>query len=128
MLAVGLVLTGVGALFHVYVFYLESVAWTTPRGRAVFGLSREEAETTRLLALNQGFYNLFLAAMVIVGTALVLLDRPTVGVTLVMAGSAAMVAAGCVLVASDRSKARAAAAQAVPPALGIIAVAISLAA
>ncbi len=126
MIAVGLVLVGIAALFHVYVFYLESVAWTGPRGRAAFGTTAEEAQATRLLAFNQGFYNLFLALAIIVGTVLVASDHRAVGATLVIAGASMMVGAGIVLIASDRSKARAGLLQAVPPALGIIALAIGL--
>ena len=41
MVVVGLALAGVAALIHVYIFYLESVVWTTPRARAVFGTTRD---------------------------------------------------------------------------------------
>ncbi len=124
MIVVGLVLTGLAALFHVYVFYLESVAWTSPRGRAAFGMTAEEAQATKLLAFNQGFYNLFLALAIV----LVAADTRAVGATLVIAGAAMMVGAGVVLISSDRSKARAGLLQAGPPALGIVALAIGLAA
>lgn len=50
------------ALLHIVFFVLESFLWTKPAGRRIFGLSREHAEITRTLALNQGFYNAFLAA------------------------------------------------------------------
>ena len=46
MLIAGLVFAAVAALIHVFIFYLESVAWTTPRARAVFGTSQQEAEAT----------------------------------------------------------------------------------
>ena len=36
--------------------------WTTPRTRAAFGMSAEQAEQTKVLAGNQGLYNGFLAA------------------------------------------------------------------
>ena len=48
-------------MLHVYIFVLESLQWTAPRTRATFGTTLEEAEATKLLAFNQGFYNLFLA-------------------------------------------------------------------
>ena len=32
-----------------------------------FGTTEEEAQTTKLLAFNQGFYNLFLAIVTVVG-------------------------------------------------------------
>lgn len=41
---------------------MESLTWTTPRTRATFGTTAEEAETTKLLAFNQGLYNLWKSA------------------------------------------------------------------
>lgn len=62
------VLAGIAALLHVFFFYLESIAWTKPSTWKTFGLaSQEEAEVTKGLALNQGYYNLFLAIGVFVG-------------------------------------------------------------
>lgn len=42
---------------------------TTPRGQRAFGLTPEFARQTRTMAANQGFYNGFLAAGLIVGLA-----------------------------------------------------------
>lgn len=42
------------ALLHVYIMVLEMFLWTTPRGRKAFGNSVEKAETTKVLAANQG--------------------------------------------------------------------------
>ena len=50
------------AVLHVVFFVLESLLWTRPFGRRVFGMSRELSEATKSLAVNQGVYNLFLAA------------------------------------------------------------------
>jgi len=128
MIITGLVLTGVAALIHLYIFVLESFAWTGPRAAAVFGLrSAEEAQATRALAFNQGFYNLFLAVAVILGTALLAAGTTAVGATLVFVGAGSMVAAGLVLLLSSPSKAGAALKQLVPPLLGIVALAIGLA-
>jgi putative membrane protein len=41
---------------------LEMFFWTKPLGRKTFGLSKEDAETSKTLAANQGLYNGFLAA------------------------------------------------------------------
>lgn len=61
ILAVGLV-----ACIHIYIFYLEVFLWTTKKGIAAFGLkSKEFAVETRVMAANQGLYNLFLAAGII---------------------------------------------------------------
>jgi len=70
---VATVLLLVVALIHVYIVVLEMVLWTTPRGRAAFGTTPEFAEQTRVLAANQGLYNGFLAAGLVV--AAVATDR-----------------------------------------------------
>ena len=56
MVIVGLVLASVAALIHVFIFWLESIAWTTPRARATFGTSAEEAQATREMAFNPVSY------------------------------------------------------------------------
>ena len=58
---------GVVILLHVGFFVLESILWTTPTGRRIFGLTPELAAGSASLALNQGVYNLFLAAGLIWG-------------------------------------------------------------
>ena len=55
------------ALLHVYFLVLEMFLWTTPTGLRVFGQSREAAETSKVLAANQGLYNGFLAAGLVWG-------------------------------------------------------------
>ncbi|WP_019145737.1 DUF1304 domain-containing protein [Aeromicrobium massiliense] len=62
MSVVATVLVALVALIHVYIVVLEMVLWTTPRGRAAFGLEEQFAIDTRALAANQGLYNGFLAA------------------------------------------------------------------
>ena len=62
MRTVAVVLTALVAAIHVYIVFLEMVAWTTPRGRAAFGTTPEFAEQSRTLAANQGLYNGFLVA------------------------------------------------------------------
>jgi putative membrane protein len=56
------VLIALVALEHIYFLVLEMFLWTTPRTRAAFGMSAEQAEQTKVLAGNQGLYNGFLAA------------------------------------------------------------------
>ena len=56
------ILTGLVALIHVYIVILEMVLWTTPRGRAAFGMTEDFANQTTVLAANQGLYNGFLVA------------------------------------------------------------------
>ncbi|RZA21395.1 MAG: DUF1304 domain-containing protein [Lysobacteraceae bacterium] len=50
------------ALLHLYFLVLEMFLWTTPLGLKTFRNTPEKAETTRVLAANQGLYNGFLAA------------------------------------------------------------------
>ena len=59
------------ALLHVYIFVMESVQWTQPRVWKRFGVpDQAAADTTKPMAYNQGFYNLFLAIGAILGIVL----------------------------------------------------------
>jgi putative membrane protein len=127
MIPAGFALAAVAAALHVYIFWLESLAWTTPRARAVFGTTPDQAATTRQLAFNQGFYNLFLTIEIAVGIVAYALGATAVGATLVLVGAGSMVAAAVVLVASDRTKARAALIQGAIPAIAIVLTAVGLA-
>jgi putative membrane protein len=120
VLAVSSVFAALAALVHVYIFVLESLRWEHPRTRAVFGTSEEVAAVTRSLAYNQGFYNLFLAIVALVGIAVVGADRHA-GLALVVASTGSMLGAALVLVTSDRSKTRAAFVQGAFPALALLA-------
>lgn len=127
MIVIGLILAGIAALVHVFIFYLESIAWTTERARATFGTSAEEARATKELAFNQGFYNLFLAIVAFVGIVLFALGARVPGATLVFAGAGSMAAAALVLLLSSPDKAAAALKQGVIPALAVIALVVGLA-
>ncbi len=50
------------AFEHIYFMILEMFLWTKPRGMKAFGLTKEKAENSKVLAANQGLYNGFLAA------------------------------------------------------------------
>ena len=126
MVIAGLIFAGLAALIHVYIFVLESIIWTTPRARATFGLSPEQARQTRDLAFNQGFYNLFLAIATGLGIVLVAAGNLPVGATLVLVGTGSMLAASLVLVLSSPTKARAAAVQGVLPLISVVLVAVGL--
>ena len=56
------VLVALVALLHGYFLVLEMLLWTRPLGLKTFRNTPEKAETTRVLAANQGLYNGFLAA------------------------------------------------------------------
>jgi len=107
------------ALLHVYIWVLESFRWTEPSTRKTFGTTEADAEVTRPLAYNQGFYNLFLAVITLAG---VVAGGATssVGTALVLAGTGSMLAAALVLVTHDRSMVRAALTQGTFPALAVL--------
>ncbi|RLD80171.1 MAG: DUF1304 domain-containing protein, partial [Bacteroidetes bacterium] len=50
------------AFEHIYFMILEMFYWTKPKGLKTFGLKKEYAESSKVLAANQGLYNGFLAA------------------------------------------------------------------
>ena len=62
MLLFAQILVALVALLHVYILVLEMFLWTKPQGLRTFRNTPEKAETTRVLAANQGLYNGFLAA------------------------------------------------------------------
>ncbi|RJS47035.1 DUF1304 domain-containing protein [Nocardioides cavernaquae] len=122
MFTVALVLAGLAALLHVYIWVLESLVWST-KGRRVFGISAEQAEANRQFAYNQGFYNLFLAIGTGVGVAFAAGDCHW-GIPLVVFGTASMLGAALVLVTDDRTQVRGALVQGTFPALALIALAL----
>ena len=61
------VLVAFVALLHLLFLVLEMFLWTKPFGRRTFGLTKELAEASKSLAMNQGLYNGFLAAGLIWG-------------------------------------------------------------
>lgn len=61
MLLAAQVLTALVAVLHVAFFALETLFWTRTPVRRRMGLRAEEAEATKVLASNQGVYNLGLA-------------------------------------------------------------------
>ena len=107
----------VAARLHLHdgVVHLDS-----PRTRKTFGTSPEEAETTKLLAFNQGFYNLFLAIVAGLGIAAIAMGHKTVGATLVFTGVGSMAAAAVVLLLSAPDKARSALIQGTFPAIAVV--------
>jgi len=127
MLIIGLVFAGLAAALHVVIFGMESLAWTTPRVRATFGSTVEEAEATKEMAFNQGFYNLFLAIVTTVGIVLVAVGTTDVGAALALAGTGSMAAAAAVLVLRAPSRLSSALKQGVLPLLSFVALVIGVA-
>jgi putative membrane protein len=66
------ILVALNALIHIYIVVLEMVLWTKPAGMKAFNLDPAFAERTKVLGANQGLYNGFLAAGLILGLAFTL--------------------------------------------------------
>ena len=67
MAAVASRLIALVALLHAYFLVLEMFLWDKPKGLKTFGNTPEKAAITKVLAANQGLYNGFLAAGLLVG-------------------------------------------------------------
>lgn len=120
MLIAALVFAALAAVLHVYIFVMESVRWTEPATRKTFGITEQEAEATKEMAFNQGFYNLFLAIVAAIGIVSAAMGHHGVGIALVFAGCGPMLAAGLVLLLSSRSKARSALTQLTFPLIAVV--------
>ncbi len=55
-------LTAAVAALHTYFFVLEAVLWEHPIGLKTFRNTPQKAKDSKVLAMNQGLYNLFLTA------------------------------------------------------------------
>lgn len=113
-------------LLHVYIFVMESFLWTSRSTRETFSMGADEAEQTKEMAFNQGFYNLFLAIMSSGGAIVLWCGVTVVGVTLMTAGSASMFCAALVLLCTAPDKHSAAIKQIFFPALTLIALLVAL--
>ena len=115
------ILAVLAALLHVIFFAMESVLFRRPDVWGRFGLhTQEDADVVRPMAFNQGFYNLFLAAGVLIGVVAAANGTGDAGPAVAVFGCACMVGAGVVLVATNRRFLPAAAVQAGPPLLAIL--------
>ena len=64
------ILTGLVALIHVGILVLEMFLWDHPVGRRIFMMTPEVSASSKVLAMNQGLYNGFLAAGLLWGLVL----------------------------------------------------------
>jgi putative membrane protein len=114
----------VAALVHVLFWVEESLLWMRPAiYKKTFGFSTEVATGARLLAFNQGFYNLFLALGVAFGLAAPALGLPVEGRAVAAFALASMLGAALVLLGSKPAFWLGAAIQGVPPAVALLALA-----
>jgi len=76
LIIAGLVFIILSGVIHIGIFLLESVLWRPRRTWRSFEVrSEEDAEIARPWALNQGFYNLFLAIGAIAGAGIGIVGR-----------------------------------------------------
>ena len=120
MLILAAVFAVLAALLHVLFFAYESVLFERPEVHARVQTRTEDVPAVQPWAYNQGFYNLFLAIGALVGVVLALAGQETVGLALVLLACGSMLAAALVLVATNRSMARAAATQGTFPLLAVV--------
>ncbi|MGI5130456.1 DUF1304 domain-containing protein [Pseudonocardia sp. CA-107938] len=118
MLIVAYLFIAIVAVIHAYIVVLEMVLWRTPRARAAFGTTVEQAEQTATMAGNQGLYNGFLVAGLVV--ALVAGPTSSVGFAFAVYSLACVVVAG--LYGAATVSPRILLVQSVPAALGLAAV------
>jgi putative membrane protein len=64
------ILVGLVAFLHAYFLILEIFLWDKPFGLRTFGHTQEAASASKILAMNQGLYNGFLAAGLVWGLSL----------------------------------------------------------
>ncbi|MEQ4566688.1 DUF1304 domain-containing protein [Paenarthrobacter sp. CAP02] len=121
MILASLIFALIAALLHLFIFTMESITWTKPSTWKRFSLtSQADAETTKPLAYNQGFYNLFLAIGALIGIVAVWAGAPQVGWTLVFSSCGSMLLAALVLAASGKKYLRAATTQGITPLLAVV--------
>ena len=124
---IGAVFLGLAALIHVYIFYLESIAWSKPKTWKTFGLrSQTDADTVKPMAYNQGYYNGFLAIGVILGLVLITTNVAQAGYALAIFAGSSMVLAATVLITSNVKLARAAVLQGAAPLIGVVLLIVAL--
>jgi putative membrane protein len=109
------VAAALAGLIHVLFFCMESLWWTRPAVYRRFRSTEAQAQATRSLAFNQGFYNLFLAAGVFAGLFLMQTGHVRAGMILVAWNCLSMLAAAIVLTVSSPQMLRGALIQGLPP-------------
>jgi putative membrane protein len=115
-----IIAAGLAALIHVFSFLMESVFWTKPAVMKTFRQNDASSKATKLLAFNQGFYNLFLAIGTFIGLGLVFNDNPGTGFVIVASNCSIMLGAGIVLLISSPRMLRGALIQGIPPLIFLV--------
>jgi putative membrane protein len=109
----------------VVVFVLESFFYRRPELHSIFLIEPGQEATVRLWVVNQGFYNLFFGVAALTGVALASFGRVDVGTALVVFTCASMAISGAVLFVTERRLWRSSIAQALPPSVALVALAVA---
>lgn len=123
----GTLAASIAALLHVGFFVLESVRFQKDGTWRRFRVADDHVDAVAPVMLNQGWYNLLLAIVTLVGMMMLLVGPGSsnpgimhVGLGMAVAGLSVMMGAGIVLAVSSPALKKAAALQATPPAVAII--------
>jgi putative membrane protein len=108
------------AIIHIVFFIVESFLFQKKDGYKLFKLKPEEHAAVKIWALNQGFYNLFLAIGMAIGLFFVNEGRREAAGLLVSFCGLSMIGAGLVLFFSAPHLRRAAYIQMLPPIIGFL--------
>ena len=109
---------GLAGILHLGFFILESVLFPRKGGHKLFKVSEANHAVVKIWAINQGFYNLFLALGTFVGLYFVLVGKILLAATLISYCGFSMIGAGLVLWFTAPQLRRGALIQALPPLLG----------
>ncbi len=105
---------------HIGFFVLESILFQRKGGHRIFRVSEANYPAVKVWALNQGFYNLFLALGIFFGLNLVLQKQVLIAGALTGFCGLSMIGAGIVLWFSSPQLKKAALLQALPPLVGFV--------
>lgn len=108
------------AILHIGFFYVEAILYQKAEGYKIFKTPKEHHQAVKIWALNQGYYNLFLALGTLWGLFYVLKKQVMLAGVLVSFCGLSMVGAGVVLWLSAPHLRRGALLQIMPPLLGFI--------
>ncbi|MFI8566863.1 DUF1304 domain-containing protein [Rhodococcus sp. NPDC078407] len=115
------IFAALAAALHVAIFVMESVLWSKPAVWAKFGVaSQNDADVTKPMAFNQGFYNLFLGIGIVVG----LVMGGSAGDAIVYFACASIVGAAVVLAIGGAKYFRPAFVQGITPLIALVLAAI----
>jgi putative membrane protein len=107
------------------VFVLESFLYRRRELHPLFLIEPGEEAVVRLWVVNQGFYNLCFGVAALAGVVIARAGYDEVGTALVVFTSASMLLSGLVLLATERRLWANSIAQALPPAVALVALAIA---